>query len=63
MTDYTNHLFAYADKDRIRTLSCSHVIPPENLVAWTISSGVSRGKFEFTFDKRNAPNLVSLQAI
>lgn len=53
-SDYTSHLFPYLSPSSITTLSCGHVIPKSNLVAWNVSSGPG-GKekgFEFTFKNR-----------
>jgi chromosome transmission fidelity protein 1 len=52
MTDYTSHLLSYLPAEKITTLSCGHVIPKENLLAWTLSKGPSGKPFEFTFSKR-----------
>jgi chromosome transmission fidelity protein 1 len=54
MSDYTSHLFPYRPSSSITTLSCGHVIPKSNLVAWNLSSGPSgRGsEFEFTYKNR-----------
>jgi len=58
MADYMTHLFPYLPKEKIRTLSCGHVIPKDNLLAWPLVKGPTGGEFEFTFDKRMDPNLV-----
>lgn len=58
MNDYMMHLFPYLPKERIRTLSCGHVIPKENLVALPVSKGPSGREFEFTFEKRMLPAMV-----
>lgn len=52
ISDYTSHLFSYLKPESITTLSCGHVIPKENLLAWTLSSGPTGSPFEFTFSKR-----------
>ncbi|KAL7276264.1 ATP-dependent DNA helicase chl1 [Rhizina undulata] len=52
MSDYMTHLFPYLPKEKIRTLSCGHVIPKENMLAWPIAKGPSGRNFEFTFEKR-----------
>ncbi|KFZ13095.1 hypothetical protein V501_03880 [Pseudogymnoascus sp. VKM F-4519 (FW-2642)] len=52
MADYTSHLLSYLPAERITTLSCGHVIPKENLLAWTLSKGPTGKPFEFTFSKR-----------
>ncbi|KAH0542102.1 hypothetical protein FGG08_003482 [Glutinoglossum americanum] len=58
MSDYTNYLFAYVPPDRIRTLSCGHVIPAQNLLAWPVSRGPTGVNFEFTFEKRNSDVMI-----
>ncbi len=40
------------------TLSCGHVIPKENLLAWPVASGPTGQEFEFTFEKRSSPRMV-----
>ncbi len=60
--DYTAHLFPSLPPEKITTLSCGHVIPPENLCVWTLASsssslsslnpGGSAADFEFSFQKR-----------
>jgi chromosome transmission fidelity protein 1 len=52
MSDYTSHLLSYLQRTQIATLSCGHVIPKENLVAWTLGSGPTGKEFQFTYDKR-----------
>lgn len=52
MSDYTSHLLSYVPSSLITTLSCGHVIPKENLVAWTLSTGPTGKTFEFTYGKR-----------
>lgn len=52
MADYTHHLLSYMPPHKITTLSCGHVIPQSNLLAWTLSSGPTGQKFEFTFSRR-----------
>jgi chromosome transmission fidelity protein 1 len=58
MQDYVTHLFPYLPKEKIRTLSCGHVIPKENLLAWPLLKGPTGREFEFTFDKRMDPGLI-----
>jgi chromosome transmission fidelity protein 1 len=53
MSDYTSHLFPYLSPSSITTLSCGHVIPPSNLVAWNLSTGPTGQDFEFTFKNRS----------
>jgi chromosome transmission fidelity protein 1 len=52
MSDYTSHLFPYLPSSSITTLSCGHVIPKSNLVAWNLASGPSGKELEFTFKNR-----------
>jgi chromosome transmission fidelity protein 1 len=58
MSDYTSHLFPYLPSTSITTLSCGHVIPKENLVAWSLSRGPSGKEFEFTFKNRSDNSMV-----
>lgn len=58
MSDYTNHLFSYVRADRITTLSCGHVIPSQNLLAWSLARGPSGIDFDFTFKKREEPSIL-----
>lgn len=41
--DYTAHLFPSLAPEKITTLSCGHVIPPENLCVWTLASLKPKG--------------------
>lgn len=52
MSDYTTHLFPYLPPAGITTLSCGHVIPKENLLAWNLSKGPAGHEFDFTFKNR-----------
>ena len=58
MSDYTNHLFPYVQSDRLTTLSCGHVIPDENLIAWPVARGPTNVEFDFTYEKRNLPSTI-----
>ncbi|GME52248.1 atp-dependent rna helicase chl1 [Neofusicoccum parvum] len=53
MSDYSQHLLSYLPPSRIMTVSCGHVIPPSNLLAWPVTTGRSGAPFDFTFEKRN----------
>ncbi|KAL0257637.1 ATP-dependent DNA helicase chl1 [Diplodia seriata] len=53
MSDYSEHLLSYLPPSRIMTLSCGHVIPPSNLLAWPVTTGPSGAPFDFTYSKRN----------
>lgn len=56
MSDYTTHLFPYLPQSSITTLSCGHVIPKANLIAWNLSSGPSGKNAEFEFTYKNRSN-------
>ncbi|ODQ49660.1 DNA repair helicase [Saitoella complicata NRRL Y-17804] len=58
MSDYVQHLFPYLPPTRIRTFSCGHVIPPENLLGYAVSRGPSGGVLEFTWEKRGRREVV-----
>jgi chromosome transmission fidelity protein 1 len=58
MDDYVRHLFAYVDPDRLRTFSCGHIIPNENLVAMPVAEGPGGIEFDFTYEKRNSSTMI-----
>ena len=58
MEDYRHHLFPYLDQTRLTTLSCGHVIPDENLVAWPLSKASNGAVFDFTYEKRGRPTVI-----
>ena len=58
MSDYTNHLLPYVQPHRLTTLSCGHVIPDENLIAWPVARGPTNVEFDFTYEKRNLPSTI-----
>lgn len=58
MDDYIKHLFSYTSPSHIMTLSCGHVIPPSNLLAWPIIQGNDGIEFDLTFEKREAMTMI-----
>ena len=58
MDDYARHLFPYVHPDRLKTWSCGHIIPRENLLAVPVSAGPNDVEFDFTFAKRNSPQMM-----
>lgn len=58
MSDYTSHLFPSLPSTSLTTLSCGHVIPKENLLAWNLSAGPSGQPFEFTFKNRTNVDMI-----
>lgn len=59
MDDYIQHLFSYLPESRIMTLSCAHVIPPSNLVAWPVTTDQDGNDFDFTFAKRMSKAMIT----
>ena len=58
MNDYVRHLFAYVEPARLRTFSCGHIIPKENLVAFPVAKGPGGVDFDFTYEKRNSITVI-----
>ncbi|RLM01804.1 ATP-dependent DNA helicase chl1 [Aspergillus turcosus] len=58
MSDYRNLLFSYIAPSRLDTFSYGHVIPPENLTAHTLVSGVLGSEFDFTYDSRDSEKMI-----
>jgi len=58
-SDYTSHLFPYLSPTDITTLSCGHVIPKQNLIAWNLSRGPLNQDLEFTFKNRSNTSMVA----
>lgn len=58
--DYKNHLFPMLGQSKVTTLSCGHVIPPENLCVWTLASTrPGAPPFEFSFQKRGDREMIT----
>ncbi|EDO14396.1 hypothetical protein Kpol_187p1 [Vanderwaltozyma polyspora DSM 70294] len=55
ISDFFDNLFPDIIKDKSVTFACDHVIPDDNLNTYIIEEP----KFEFTFDKRQNPELVN----
>ena len=58
MSDYTSRLFSYLPPECVTTLSCGHVIPAENLVAWPVTAGPNGTEYDFTFAQRNSTTMI-----
>lgn len=58
MDDYVRHLFEYVKPDRLKTWSCGHIIPKDNLIVWPVAKGPRNVEFDFTFVKRNSPGMI-----
>ncbi|KAF1784083.1 P-loop containing nucleoside triphosphate hydrolase [Phytophthora cactorum] len=47
-----DQLFSSVPKENVDLFSCGHVIPPENLLGFSLTSGPSQKHLEFTFSRR-----------
>lgn len=57
--DYKDHLFPTLLEDKVTTLSCGHVIPPENLCVWTLATArPDAPPFEFSYQKRGDREMI-----
>jgi chromosome transmission fidelity protein 1 len=59
ISDLFTQLFPEIPKNRFATLSCAHVIPPQNLLTQVVSRGPRKADFEFKFANREDPNLIA----
>ncbi|KAL8735596.1 MAG: hypothetical protein Q9166_000765 [cf. Caloplaca sp. 2 TL-2023] len=62
MDDYARHLFAYVASGRLKTWSCGHIIPNQNLFVRSVSRTQDANHavdFDFSFAKRNSTPLVN----
>ncbi|KAH7327734.1 helicase C-terminal domain-containing protein [Stachybotrys elegans] len=57
--DYKDHLFPTLPGSKVTTLSCGHVIPPENLCVWTLASSRPDAPFEFSFQRRRDREMIT----
>ncbi|XP_067907179.1 ATP-dependent DNA helicase DDX11 isoform X2 [Heterodontus francisci] len=60
VTDFKEQLLLSSgvSVDRLTEFSCGHVIPPENILPIILCSGPSRQQLEFTYQKRDKPQLL-----
>lgn len=58
ISDFLIQLFPSIPRDRFATLSCSHVIPKNNLLTQVVSMGPKKMEFEFKFANRGDDALV-----
>lgn len=58
MSDYVKHLFSYVPKEGIVTLSCDHVVPASNLMAWSVERDAQGKEFDFTFQNRQSKGMI-----
>ncbi|PNI15785.1 LOW QUALITY PROTEIN: DDX11 isoform 1, partial [Pan troglodytes] len=60
VSDFRQQLLACAgvEAERVVEFSCGHVIPPDNILPLVICSGISNQPLEFTFQKRDLPQMI-----
>uniref|UniRef100_A0A2K5QEG3 DEAD/H-box helicase 11 n=1 Tax=Cebus imitator TaxID=2715852 RepID=A0A2K5QEG3_CEBIM len=60
VSDFRQQLLACAgvEPERVVEFSCGHVIPPDNILPLVICSGISNQPLEFTFQKRELPQMM-----
>uniref|UniRef100_A0A2K5QEG5 DEAD/H-box helicase 11 n=1 Tax=Cebus imitator TaxID=2715852 RepID=A0A2K5QEG5_CEBIM len=60
VSDFRQQLLACAgvEPERVVEFSCGHVIPPDNILPLVICSGISNQPLEFTFQKRELPQMI-----
>uniref|UniRef100_A0A7N5P4N6 DEAD/H-box helicase 11 n=1 Tax=Ailuropoda melanoleuca TaxID=9646 RepID=A0A7N5P4N6_AILME len=60
VSDFREQLLACAgvEAERVVEFSCGHVIPPENILPLVICSGPSSQQLEFTYQKRELPQMM-----
>ncbi|OCF40610.1 chromosome transmission fidelity protein 1 [Kwoniella heveanensis CBS 569] len=59
ISDFLQQLFPTIPRDRFATLSCSHVIPKENLLTQVVRVGPRKTEFEFKYSNRDNENLLT----
>ncbi|XP_030893267.1 ATP-dependent DNA helicase DDX11 isoform X4 [Leptonychotes weddellii] len=60
VSDFREQLLACAgvEAERVVEFSCGHVIPPDNILPLVICSGPSSQQLEFTYQKRELPQMI-----
>ncbi|XP_038196403.1 ATP-dependent DNA helicase DDX11 isoform X2 [Arvicola amphibius] len=60
VSDFREQLLACSgvDADRVVEFSCGHVIPPDNILPLIICSGPSNQQLEFTYQRRELPQMM-----
>lgn len=58
MSNFTDFLVPYVNSSKVNTFSCNHIIPDENLEAYTISQ-VGNVAMEFTYGSRNRNEVIN----
>uniref|UniRef100_A0A8C3WHA1 DEAD/H-box helicase 11 n=1 Tax=Catagonus wagneri TaxID=51154 RepID=A0A8C3WHA1_9CETA len=60
VSDFREQLLACAgvEAERVVEFSCGHVIPPDNILPLVICSGPANQQLEFTYQKRELPQMI-----
>lgn len=58
VSDYMNYLFPTVPQNLVKTFSCGHVIPKENLAVYPVTR-YNGQDFEFLFEKRNSTTMIN----
>lgn len=54
-------LFPSLSSEKFHFFSCNHIVPPDNIISIAVSKGPTGVSFDFSFNSRNSPCMVSLQ--
>lgn len=59
LSDFAQQLFSsYLSEERIRSLSCAHVVPGSHILARALGTGPSGYQLDFKYEKRNDPKML-----
>ncbi|KAL9019463.1 MAG: hypothetical protein Q9185_003254 [Variospora sp. 1 TL-2023] len=58
MEDYAQHLFSYVPPERLKTWSCGHIIPEDNLFVRCIGQSSDGIELDFSFAKRESMPMI-----
>lgn len=53
-------LFPWLLPEKLHFFSCGHIVPPESILPITVSHGPSGMSFDFNYNSRSSPNMVSM---
>lgn len=59
MNDYAQHLLRYVATERLKTWSCGHIVPKDNLFVRSVSRTQDGVDLDFSFTKRNSVPLIN----
>lgn len=52
-------LFPGLSLDQVQFFTCKHIVPPESILPIALSRGPSGKAFDFSYNSRNSPSMVS----